>query len=106
VSFANRYLGMTRIGKTRCAALAFTLALIAGAQAQVINPQTQNPKACANASGNSPNQTLSDKLDQSNGVICPPDVDPGMKTPAPNTGKMPVIPPPGAPGGNPNVQPK
>jgi hypothetical protein len=30
-----------------------------------------------------------------NGVICPPDVDPGMKIPAPETGsKMPVIPPP------------
>lgn len=49
---------------------------------------------------------LSDKLAQSNGVICPPNVDPGMKAPTPNAGKMPVIPPPGGPGGNPNVQPK
>jgi len=50
--------------------------------------------------------SLSDKLDQAGGVICPPNVDPGMKTPAPETGKMPVIPPPGSPGGDPKVQPK
>jgi hypothetical protein len=53
-----------------------------------------------------PSKTLSDKLDQGSGVICPPDVDPGIKTPAPDTGKMPVIPPPGSPGGDPKVQPK
>jgi hypothetical protein len=43
------------------------------------------------------------------GVIRPPGgVDPGIQTkvPAPNPNSMPVIPPPGAPGGNPNVQPK
>ena len=52
------------------------------------------------------NQTLSQKLDQTNGVICPPDVDPAMKAPTPKAGNTPVIPPPGSPGGNPNVQPK
>jgi hypothetical protein len=60
--------------------------------------------ACAN--GGEARQNLSDKLAQSNGVICPPNVDPGMKAPTPNAGKMPVIPPPGSPGGNPRVQPK
>ena len=42
------------------------------------------------------------------GVICPPNVDPGMKvTPPPETGsKMPVIPPDGVPGGDQKVQPK
>ena len=39
-------------------------------------------------------------------VICPPDIDRGMKAPTPDAGKTPVIPPPGSPGGNPNVQPK
>jgi hypothetical protein len=39
-------------------------------------------------------------------VICPPDVDPAMKAPTPETGKMPVIPPPGSPGGDQKVQPK
>lgn len=53
------------------------------------------------------NQTLGQKLDQSNGVICPPDVDPQMSAPAPSGGSTPVIPPPGPPdGGNPQVQPK
>jgi hypothetical protein len=55
---------------------------------------------------NDSSKTLSDKLDQGGGVICPPDVDPGIKAPAPETGKTPVIPPPGSPGGDPNVQPK
>lgn len=52
-------------------------------------------------------KSLSDQLAQSGGVICPPPaVDPNIKTPAPDTGRMPVIKPPGTPGGNPNVQPK
>jgi hypothetical protein len=51
--------------------------------------------------------TLSDKLAQSKGVICPPrHVDEDIKAPTPRGGRMPVIPPPGSPGGNPNVQPK
>jgi hypothetical protein len=49
---------------------------------------------------------LSQKLDQGSGVLCPPDVDPGMKAPTPETGKTPVIPPPGSPGGDPKVPPK
>ena len=52
------------------------------------------------------NQTLGEKLGQTNGVICPPDIDKGMKAPTPYAGKTPVIPPPDSPGGNPNVQPK
>lgn len=51
--------------------------------------------------------TLSDKLAQSKGVICPPEhVDPDIKALTPQGGPMPVIPPPGSPGGNQNVQPK
>jgi hypothetical protein len=50
---------------------------------------------------------LSDRLAQSGGVICPPSqVDPAIKAPTPQGGPMPVIPPPGSPGGNPNIQPK
>lgn len=66
--------------------------------------QTADSKACTEQERN--NQTLSEKLGQSGGVICPPEVDPGMKAPTPEGGKTPVIPPPGSPGGNPNVQPK
>ena len=50
---------------------------------------------------------LGDKLAKSDGVLCPPaGVDPEMRAPAPETGNMPVIPPPGSPGGDPNVRPK
>ncbi|HEY7246435.1 MAG TPA: hypothetical protein VH678_21385 [Xanthobacteraceae bacterium] len=50
---------------------------------------------------------LSDKLAQSNGVICPPTgLDPQMQVPPPGGGRLKVIPPPGTPGGNQNVQPK
>jgi hypothetical protein len=91
-----------RNGTSFCVTLTLALALTSAAFAQT---QTADPKACANGAPNSPG-TLSDKLSQSNGVICPPNVDQGMKAPTPNTGKMPVIPPPGSPGGNPSVQPK
>jgi hypothetical protein len=56
--------------------------------------------------------SLSEQLDRSKGVIAPPastaNTDPGIVKPTPDTGAsaMPVIPPPGTPGGNPNVQPK
>ena len=51
---------------------------------------------------------LSEKLARSGGVICPPEhVDPEIRQPTPPTGgSMPVIPPPGSPGGDPSVQPK
>ncbi len=52
--------------------------------------------------------TLSSDLNRSGGVITPPaNVDPKIKQTPPATGaKMPVIPPPGTPGGNPAVNPK
>jgi hypothetical protein len=53
------------------------------------------------------NEPLSERLAQSNGVMCPPEgVDPEIRAPTPDAGNTPVIPPPGSPGGNPNVQPK
>src|SRR6201996_3946882 len=52
-------------------------------------------------------EPLGDRLAKSNGVLCPPSgVDPEMRAPTPDAGNTPVIPPPGTPGGNPNVQPK
>jgi hypothetical protein len=48
-----------------------------------------------------------EQLSQSNGVICPPaGVDPKMATPPRAGDAMPVIPPPGTPGGDPNTVPK
>jgi hypothetical protein len=84
---------------------------------QTTAPQTRDPKACSDdqrlgvgrdaprPSGPA-NQTLSEKLEQTDGVLCPPDIDPDIKVPTPQAGPMPVIPPPGSPGGDPTVRPK
>jgi hypothetical protein len=51
---------------------------------------------------------LSDQLSAQKGTLNPPSVDPGInaKLPSHAEGNMPVIPPPGTPGGNPAVVPK
>jgi hypothetical protein len=50
---------------------------------------------------------LSDKLARSKGVICPPaGIDRDMQVTPPGGGHLKVIPPPGTPGGDQNVQPK
>jgi hypothetical protein len=79
-------------------------------------PQTTDPRACSdeqrlrlgeNQGLRDPsNRTLSEKLEQTEGVLCPPNVDPEIKIPAPGSGRTPVIPPPGSPGGDPSVRPK
>jgi hypothetical protein len=52
-------------------------------------------------------EPLGDKLARSDGVLCPPTgVDPAIRAPTPDTGNMPVIPPPGSPGGDPTIRPK
>jgi hypothetical protein len=52
-------------------------------------------------------EPLGDKLAKSDGVLCPPaGVDPEIRAPTPDTGNTPVIPPPGSPGGDPNIRPK
>jgi hypothetical protein len=81
-----------------------------------------DPKACRDRDrlqhgdtveneGRAPRQdeTLSDKLARTEGVICPPpELDPDIRAPAPapNRSNMPVIPPPGSPGGDPSLRPK
>jgi hypothetical protein len=52
--------------------------------------------------------TSSSDLNRSGGVIAPPaGIDPEIKQTPPATGStMPIIPPPGTPGGNPAVKPK
>ena len=88
--------------------LLFTAILIThGMRSAAFAQAQETDQTCANNTGNSGDKNLSDKLSQSGGVICPPRTgDPGVKAPPANNGKMPVIPPPGSPGGNPNVQPK
>ena len=52
-------------------------------------------------------EPLGDRLAKSDGVLCPPSgIDPEIRAPTPDAGNMPVIPPPGSPGGNPDVRPK
>jgi hypothetical protein len=65
--------------------------------------------ALAQGTKAAPQINPSDKLNQSGGVIAPrQDVDPKMQITPPDPGptSTPVIPPPGSPGGNPNVVPK
>jgi hypothetical protein len=52
-------------------------------------------------------EPLGDKLAKSDGVLCPPaGVDPEIRAATPDAGNMPVIPPPGSPGGDPTIRPK
>ena len=80
-------------------------------------PLTLDPKACSDeqrlqlpntpAPQSGPNQNLSEKLERTEGVVCPPaGVDPEIAVSPPGGGKTPVIPPPGSPGGDPTVRPK
>jgi hypothetical protein len=96
-------------------ALLFTGSVgVLGAQAQAMTPDGRPRADCPPGSGaNAPavgrdsKSTLSDQLADSKGVICPPaGVDSGIQQRPPEGGAMKVIPPPGSPGGNPNVQPK
>ena len=85
-----------------------------------VAPQTEqlDPKACAQDREmvgkrsdldmqDPQGKSLSDRLARSDGVICPPShIDPEIKAPTPPGGPMPVIPPPGSPGGDPSIRPK
>jgi hypothetical protein len=105
----------------RTSAAVLCLATLAGA-AQIAYAQEKAPVAPGTGTPPSPpvtsappevvapnqaqGQTLSSSLAQSNGTLRPPAVDPEMqKTPA-ERGTMPVIPPPGTPGGAPGMVPK
>ncbi|HZH11286.1 MAG TPA: hypothetical protein VEZ24_13055 [Microvirga sp.] len=66
--------------------------------------QSQDPPSTG-----STGSSLSEKLQQSDGVIRPPATgtpDITVPAPVPNPGTTPVIPPPGSPGGNQQVDPK
>jgi len=95
-----------------------SIAAVSAAPAQVADksapPAPEQGAACPpDVKGEPPtvgggsSEPLSDKLAQSKGVICPPSgVDHDMRVAPPNGGRLRVIPPPGTPGGDQNVQPK
>ena len=105
----------------RALAAVACLAVLAGA-AQTAHAQERAPLAPGTAPGPSltpvppevvapdqsrgrnADQTLSSRLEQSNGTLRPPAaVDPGMQRAPAERGTTPVIPPPGTPGGAPGA---
>jgi hypothetical protein len=90
------------------------IGLIAGANAfaQANPPQAQSgpqdPRSTQSAA--QPGESLTERLDRTDGVIRPPaNVAPQMpqaSPPAPDPGTTLVIPPPGTPGGDQRVEPK
>ena len=78
-----------------------------------LQPPTATPPNDTPVPGNVPtkprqDESLSDQLSRSNGVLRPPNgTDSEIEKPAPNTdSQMPVVPPLGAPGGRQAIQPK
>ncbi len=108
----RRVLSLTAI------AAAILMPAVAAAQAPPKVTTQLDPKACAQnqatigQGGDLDTQkpagsSLSDRLARSDGVICPPSqIDPEIRAPTPPGGRMPVILPPGSPGGDPSIQPK
>lgn len=84
------------------------LSLASGpSSAQILQDRDRQPKS--ETEGQAPSSgSLSDRLERSGGVIRPPaGVDPQIQVPPPEPGaRMPVIPPPGTPGGDPRIDPK
>jgi hypothetical protein len=91
--------------------IAHTIAQAQSERQAPVSPSTRSDCTPANPAP-SPNETtgsapLGERLSQSKGVICPPaGVDPGITVPPLGGGRMPVIPPPGTPGGDPGIVPK
>ncbi|HEX3498390.1 MAG TPA: hypothetical protein VHT04_03620 [Stellaceae bacterium] len=87
--------------------------LITAAQAQTPSPTPPQlpPTREAPSRGGTASAppAASEQLSRSGSVIKPPDnVDRKIEAPTPNPGpqSMPIVPPPGLPGGNPDVKPK
>jgi hypothetical protein len=65
----------------------------------------QDPRSTGSTSPS--RETLSERLESNDGVIRPPaDIAPDMAIRPRDPGTTRIIPPPGSPGGNPDVQPK
>ena len=89
-----------RIIDSRLCMIVAAATLVAGAAfAQAPSPAPNETIPAAKPLA--PGENLSKKLNQSNGVIHPKEVDPGIQKPPPKTGDPNVVPPPGTSGGAP-----
>ena len=99
---------MSIIDKRLCVIVA-GVSLVAGSGFVQATSPAPNPtapvQAAPDAKSTAPAE-LSKKLNESNGVIHPKEVDPGIQKPAPKTGDTNVVPPPGTSGGAAAPQPK
>ena len=92
--------------------MVLALVLAAAVTRAAAQPAPQAPAAAPDPNcppetrQSTPGATLSDKLAESRGIICPPGVDSAMTQKPAAGGTIRVVPPPGSPGGDPNVQPK
>lgn len=98
-------LGTIQTSLNVTAALAQTPAEFGGStDPNVERAEPQDPRSTGSIC---PGQSLSQRLDRCGGVIRPPrDIAPDNAIRPPDTGTMPVIPPPGSPDGDPRIEPK
>jgi len=82
---------MTIIGSRLCLYFAVVAFPAGSALAQAQSPPANSPPPA-------PGRSLSEKLNRSNGVIHPKEVDPAIEKPAPDPQDHNVIPPGAAPG--------
>ena len=104
---ASTRLRRMRIIGTRLCLLVGAAALVAStALAQAPKPTAPADTTTPGANATAPAEDLSKKLNQSNGVIHPKEVDPGIEKGAPNVQDANVVPPPATSGGSAAPQPK
>jgi hypothetical protein len=94
---------MIAIPSRLCLLVAGVTVVAGSPSAQTTNPGETTP---GEAKPTAPAQNLSEKLNQSNDVIHPKEVDPAIEKPVPKTRDPNVVPPPGTSGGAPAPQPK
>jgi hypothetical protein len=89
------------VAATSWAMVAYSVADTAGQPSQTV-PEAAEPGG--NGSSAAP---LSERLDRSSGVIRPPaGIDPDLSQTPPQSGRTPVIPPPGTSSGDSGINPK